>query len=163
MMAEIKGITLKNITNFKGHEGEPCKQGNICYSGKKVGYYSDSFMMGPPEIEFDSDEKREIIVHICDEFYKQFPDKLKSSYSDLILDPDLELFFYELIKLIDHEKEYKRFVKKGFPILLTYEQKNGIEKMIGCSTQDVADETIAELIDIINLKQYKSLDDFLIK
>ena len=36
-MAKIYGVELKNITNFKGHEGEPLIQGNIYFNKKKVG------------------------------------------------------------------------------------------------------------------------------
>ena len=56
-MAEIFGVTIKNRKEFRGHEGEPCTQGNIYQNGKKIGYYSDSFMMGPWSMIFWREEK----------------------------------------------------------------------------------------------------------
>lgn len=160
-MAEIKGISLKNVTSFKGHEGEPCKQGSIYCEGKKVGYYSDSFMMGCATIDFDNDEIEKAVKEKCTEFYKEYPEKLM--LDDYTLTPDLELFFGELIALIDYEKQYKKCVKQGFPVFATYKKKNGVEEMVGYRTKEYADQEIAKLDGISNLKFYNEPEDFIIK
>lgn len=61
-MASIKGVTLKNITKFRGHEGESCVQGNIYLDTLKVGTYSDSYTMGDADIVFTVKGAEELVT-----------------------------------------------------------------------------------------------------
>ena len=38
-MASINGITLKAVKRFRGHDGEPCYQGNVYIGTKKIGFW----------------------------------------------------------------------------------------------------------------------------
>ena len=52
-MASIKGIELKNVKEFRGHEGEDLVQGDVYYKGKKVGYYSQDAWGGMDIFDLD--------------------------------------------------------------------------------------------------------------
>jgi len=156
-MAQIKGLTIKNITNFKGHEGESCRQGNIYLNGKKVGYYSDSFMMGEATIAFDSKEHRARAEKICVEYYTENPQE--RWFPDI--EPDIEELIQKLFELIDREKSYKRNLKKGFSVLATYKQ--GYSTMIVSAASLPAAYKWLKEKGVTNEKIYQSLNDFNIK
>ena len=51
-------IILKNVKTFKGHEGEPCRQGNLYMDSKKIGWFSEDSWGGPMQFHI-SDSKNE--------------------------------------------------------------------------------------------------------
>ena len=59
MAKTMKGITLKGLKTFKGHEGEPCIQGNIYMDGKKIGWFSDDSRGGPRQYHIDAKKEKE--------------------------------------------------------------------------------------------------------
>ena len=52
-MVSIKGISVKNIRDFLGHEQEPLVQCDVCYQGKKVAEYSQDSWGGEDRFDFD--------------------------------------------------------------------------------------------------------------
>lgn len=64
---EMKGITVKNLKNFKGHEGEPLIQGNLFMDGEKIGWFSDDSWGGPMAFHIDDSKKEQ-------EFYDRTKD-----------------------------------------------------------------------------------------
>ena len=158
-MAEIKGLTLKNVTHFKGHEGEPCRQGSLYYKGKKVGYYSDSFSMGQATIDFNEKETEDAVKADCKAYYEERPDERWFENSE----PDMEEYLAKLFSVMDYEKEYKKCVKQGFPIFVTYRDKSGVEYMTGFKTVDYGQKRLAMQEEISQLRFYTDLSDFIIK
>jgi hypothetical protein len=61
------GIELKGVKVFKGHDGEPCHQGNLYMDGKKIGRFSEDSHGGPMSINIINKEFE-------DEFYKRTKD-----------------------------------------------------------------------------------------
>ena len=59
-MASIKGITLKNVKDFRGHEGEDLVQGDVYYKGKKVGFYSQDAWGGMDNFNLDYSLDKEL-------------------------------------------------------------------------------------------------------
>ena len=157
-MAEVKGLTLKKVTKFKGHEGEPCRQGDIYLDGAKIGYYSDDFMMGPCTIDFVSREMEDTVKKLCAEFYAEYPNERWFTEHE----PDLDEFMQKVISYMDYEAEYKRYVKRGFPIFAVY-QKNGPEYMAGYKTIENAKQKLEGQDGILKLKFFTGLDGFNIK
>lgn len=51
-------LTMKGITKFRGHEGEPLEQGNVYFNGKKVGFLSEGDWGGPCSLELTSNEAK---------------------------------------------------------------------------------------------------------
>ena len=100
-MAKINNVTLKNVTTFKGHEGEPLKQGNIYVGSTKVGFWSQDSWGGCDNISFDSkyDESR-------------FIEKIKGLNPKKYL--SLEDFFFNIVILNNYEKIFKKAIKEGF-------------------------------------------------
>jgi hypothetical protein len=147
-MAEIFGVTIKNRKEFRGHEGEPCTQGNIYQNGKKIGYYSDSFMMGPVEYDFlEGGEK--LFDEVVKKYFKKYPEE--KDYYEIA-----DIFLYHLNNLIDLEKIFKAAIKKGYDALGTIKQGGLYHSYF------LREASIDEFLSKENSKVYRSLDDFII-
>jgi hypothetical protein len=153
-MASVKGFTLKGVTNFKGHEGEPCIQGSIYYNGKKVGYYSDSFSMGMPDVTFTDNAAEEAAKKAGRTCYEKHSDMS----DDILADFDIEMLFNTIIDLMIREKEYKKGVKKGFPIFATYITGNGVETMVSAKSREVIERSIGKERVDADIKFYEEKD-----
>lgn len=109
-MAQINGISIKGRKEFKGHEGESCTQGNL-YIGKTcVGYYSDSFMMGPVDIDIMPQYREEFYRRIS-EYWKKEADE--GRYEEGKYYEEDGMFMYTLNQLFDLEKYFKKAIKSG--------------------------------------------------
>lgn len=124
-MAKIKGIELKNIVNFKGHEGEDLIQGNVYYNGKKVGFYSQDSWGGIDNFNLDNElstNKRNEIEDITNNYVGgilfEKLDKLTFGDNDFYMNYaknkqiGYEYLFMDLLLLLEHEKIYKKYCKK---------------------------------------------------
>jgi len=144
-MASIKGISIKKRTKFKGHEGEPCTQGDLYIDGKPVGSYSDSSHMGPTDIDIKADFN-ELFNTRIKEYFTEHPDPEGLAYLE-----DADIFLEILNDLIDMEARFKRITKKGYSAI-------GID---GNKSWDIPEVCIEEFIkDQPNAKIYKSLAEF---
>lgn len=110
-MASINGITVKSYKTFRGHEGEPLGQGNVYYKGKKLGFWSQD-AYGAVCDNFDFDEK---ILTPEVEKYRDLSGMVREEFKDLF---DTTTFMWELSNLLEAEKEYKKFAKKGYPTMI---------------------------------------------
>ena len=106
-MASINGVTVKNVTWFRGSEGDAA-QGNIYIGNKKVGFWSQD-AEGSFEDIFESD-----VIDMECLTQKMTEGHPKVKIGDIELDYTPEMFMQELIDLIEDEKEYKKAVKKGY-------------------------------------------------
>jgi hypothetical protein len=97
-MASIKGISIKNIKTFRGREYPTNYQGNIYYNGKKMGFWSQDDWGGPDRYDFDTTE----LNKVAKEYYGE-----DSIY-------DLDCLIFEILRLVDYEKIYKKAVKAGY-------------------------------------------------
>lgn len=123
-MASIKGIELKNIIDFRGHEGEELTQGDVYYKGQKVGYYSQDAWGGCDIFDLDwqnlSKELRQEIREITDNYiggklFKKIDDLYDKQYNvtwEHREQKGYEYLFMDLLQLIDHENIYKKYVEK---------------------------------------------------
>lgn len=123
-MASIKGIELRNITDFRGHEGEDLTQGDVYYKGQKVGYYSQDAWGGMDifdlDYNLDKDLKQEInnvvnnyqggkIFKAIDELYDK---TYNITWEHKLKQIGYEYLFMDLLQLIHHEEIYKKYSKK---------------------------------------------------
>jgi hypothetical protein len=123
-MAKINGFELKNITNFRGHEGEDLIQANVYYKGKKVGFWSqdswggcDNFNL---DYELNSELKEEVNnkLHtykggiIFDKVDKLYDKTYNITFEHKIKQIGYEYLFSDLVQLIDFEKYYKKYTKQ---------------------------------------------------
>jgi hypothetical protein len=99
-MAQIRGIAIKGLKEFKGHEGETLLQGDIYFKGKKVGYYSDDFRGGTTVVDID--------VKVQHEMY-QLSEGYETDYVNR-----LDNLIYEIVMLADLERTFTKAVKKGY-------------------------------------------------
>lgn len=140
-MASIKGIEIKGVKGYQGHEGY-CQQGNIYMDGKKIGFYSEDGWGGPPTLDVNSKELKQELKQRMSLYYQEHPqiDSIKMwkmEKEEIILDSEgkmdesklprtdftngglfesnlEELFFPQLLELKDMESAYKKAIKKGF-------------------------------------------------
>lgn len=101
-MASIKGISLKNVKTFRGHEYPTNYQGNVYFNGKKMGFWSQDSWGGPDSYDFDTAE----LDAKAKEFYGE-----DSIYG-------LDCLMGELLELMDNEKMFKKAVKEGYSALV---------------------------------------------
>ena len=121
-MAKIKGIELKNITDFRGHEGEELTQANVYYKGKKVGYYSQDAWGGQDIFNLDYDLDKETKDKVNEIVNNYIGGKLFEKLDDLYNETyhvdfkyeqkGYEYLFMDLLQLKDHEDLYKKYKKK---------------------------------------------------
>ena len=104
-MASINGISVKSLKTFKDHEGASIAQGNIYCDGKKVGFWSQDSWGGPDS--FDGCGK--IVSERAEKFAAGYPKDDK--YAWIQKEPDV--FMGNLILLMEIEKMFKKFEKKG--------------------------------------------------
>lgn len=108
-MAEIFGISLKNLKSFIGHEGK-CYQGSLYIEGKKIGFWTQDSWGGCDDYMFDKGYdwlKFENAV-------KDRTKGMKVKYGDYELDYSASLLMDDLVFLMELEKDLKRSVKKGY-------------------------------------------------
>lgn len=86
---------------------------------------------------------------------------LEEQYKNL--EPDNELLIGALLELMDDEKQYKKYAKEGYPIMIAYRKtENGVAYYGAFQSKDVADAYI-EKHKLIVLKRYETIEEFDIK
>lgn len=145
-MASIKGVTLKSVKQFEGHEGEILYEGNIYVDNKKVGSFEDGDWGGPPTIEFDTPEKKALFEVRMREYYNENP----SNYEEE------EFFIDEILQLVKLEGIFKKNSKKGIPIVVRFKYRERklegearyapfkLDKIFGCHSEQALVELIKE-------------------
>lgn len=98
--ASIRGLEIRNMKRFFGHEQEELYQGNIYYQGKKIGWYSDNAWGGCSIINVEM-EYREIIEIIAKAYLSKKYPKDKFLWSSDIL-------FGEIIELTLNAKFFEK-------------------------------------------------------
>lgn len=158
-MASIFGLKLKGRRSFEGRDWQG-NQGNLYLDEKKIAWYNDSGNGGPADIDFydisgrkENEAKLEEIVKM---YYKKYP--LEEQYKNL--EPDVEMLIGRLIELMDDEKQYKKYAKQGYPVMIAYRKNvNGVSYFGAYKTKEFADADIKKE-NLIVLQRYESLEDF---
>ncbi len=178
-MAELSGVTIKGLKNFKDIDGCPVYQGNVYIRNKKVGFWSQDRWGGDDVFDFDVTELDEI----KNKFYTKNPkvDEFKI-YGKQNIDwtklpkqkPEkvsLDIFMYDLLVLLLDEKLYKKNVKRGYNCLLKidYYETDGptpVAKSWSTATKEEAEK----LFDTEKKKYpqayatiYTDINDFVVK
>lgn len=160
-MASIFGFTVKNIKTFRGREWDGC-QGDIYYNGKKVGWYNNDGNGGCADIDFfGTFETRQWfenkLSQATKEYFTRFP--LEGEYS--IITPDNEMLLSALCDLIADEQTYKRYLKKGKPFMVTFEE--GYKHQLAVCETDKVFAMVDAIEGATEVRKYQSLQDFEIK
>lgn len=104
-MASINGISIKGLKAFRDHEGATIYQGNVYYRGKKLGFWSQDSWGGCDNYDF----KEIMLNEEVDRFRNS--SMVEPQYKAIA---NLDILLYELVKLMDIEKAYKKAIKKGY-------------------------------------------------
>lgn len=148
-MAKIKGVELKAVKCFKGHEGEPLTQGNIYMNGKKIGYYSEDFMSGPIHLDIEKEYE--------EKFEKIVDDVTGGKYEYMAKD----VFIDELLTLKELEGDFKKAVKEGYKALILVEHPRQHPFTIKSPTTST-EETI-KWLDENGYEKYKEDEKYSLK
>lgn len=167
-MASIKGLMIKGLKTFRGHEGEPLNQGNIYLNSKKIGFYSDGDWGGPATVDYDTKEFSGEVQAIVKQYFKENPSEYAFANTD-------EYLFNDLVELMLDEKEFKQAIKKGYAMTFNasakYEEGKPLPKDMAyripanLATPEEMSKLRSELEGkgYNKFKEYRSLDDFIIK
>jgi len=149
-MASIQNVSLKALKSGFGRN-ENGFQANIYLGKKKIGFVLDEGNGGA--LKIDIMDKQEEFEQIAQNHMKS---KQKDYYSAE------EDFLYELVELVDNEKEYKKAVKKGFNyvVFLDYGMKK-MPEIARCTTEQGVKKMINECQPEKHTV-YGSLEDFII-
>lgn len=140
-MASIKGFQLKNVKNTMGREGYGCIA-TMYLNGKKIGTYADygdgacedvDYVSKDAEadmmrviIDYAKEHRNEFIINLYHERPQQFKEECErfKKYHPYILDKDITIetmasnsivyIVSDLLKLIEMEKHFKKYLKKGY-------------------------------------------------
>ena len=165
-MASIKGIELKNVKTFRGHEWEELQQANVYYKGKKVGFYSQDSWGGSDIFRLDSNisnELREEIENITNNYvgnviFKKIDDLYMKTYNLTFTYDHIgyEYLFEDLLKLVEDEKNYKKYTKmwKTDTITILYRDLFNISIVSGRLKKEDEEK--------YTYFTYESLNDFII-
>lgn len=158
-MAKIKGIELKNVLEFKGHEGEELLQGDVYFNGKKVGFYSQDAWGGMDIFNLFTSKAIAKITPITNNYrggilFKKIDDLSGYTFQNLE-QIGYEYFFIDLLQLIEHEKLYKKYSKKwGInKIFIVYDNPYELHISGGKLRDEDANKTYFE---------YNDLKDFIV-
>ncbi len=165
-MASIFGLKLKGRCSFIGLDGEG-NQGNLYLDNKKIAWYNDSGNGAPADIEFYNgrlgrETYESKLIEIVKRYFERFPIQGDDGrYARF--DPDIEMLVCCLLDLMDDEKQYKKFEKQGYPIMIAYRKTvNSVSYYCAYRTKEGADADI-ENHKLIVLKRYEKLEDFVIE
>lgn len=178
-MASIKGFQMKNVKNTLGREGYGCTA-TMYLNGNKIGTYADYGDGGCEDVDYVSKEAEEdmmkIIIAYAKEnhndfiinLYKERPQQFKEEcerfkkYHPYIPDEDITIetmasnsivyIVSDFIKLLDMEKEFKKYQKKGYKAIAIDGDK------LSAYPASWSDDKIKESANGKTL--YMSLDDF---
>jgi|GEM_PF-4794825 len=106
-MAKIKGIQLKAVNYFRGHDGYGVSA-NLYLDNKKIGEILDDGWGGGFQIHIEQKEKEEILKERVKRYFDENPSEF----------PEVEIFLDDLLNLSNLEKDWKKMVKDGLPILV---------------------------------------------
>lgn len=160
-MAKINGLEIKSVKTFKGHEGETCYQGNVYFRGKKLGFWSQSYMNGCDDYTFDVSQEIEYAV----KRYVQ-SDYVEKEYKDIY---DLDCLLADLAQLKEDEKEYQKYCRlydcNTVIFLESYSHRYALKSSVPCTEDNYTKiypklEQMIKSYKIIEKKFYNSLEDF---
>jgi len=157
-MASINNFTIKNIVKFRGHDDEDCFQGNIYHDKTRVGSYQDNTWTGEADIDFTDSECKKVAEQASREYFATRPKELNG------LEPTLDFFFHDVLKLIADEKEYLKIQKKGYARMIVYKEdpRHWKAMQIMWTKAELGDKWLAENPTKHIVKDFRSLADFTI-
>lgn len=168
-MAKIKGIELRNIRDFRGHEGEPLTQGDVYYKDKKVGFYSQDAWGGPDIFNLDYDLDKDLIKEINDivnnyignVLFKKLDDLYNKQYNVNFHyeQKGCEYLFMDLLQLMEFEDLYKEYSKKFGVDNIAIVYKDLFNRLVYGNRYDI-DTSIK--FPGTTILEYNSLKDFVI-
>ncbi len=137
-MAEIFGVSVKNIKIGTDHEGCAMHSADVWYKGKRLGRWSQNYMCGPSEFDFDDC----ILTEAVEKF--RASDLVDPVFKQIV---DTDILISKVIRLTEDERNFRKGLKKGFSSYIA--QENGYRKGFWATSTDKK--------QIAGFKNYKDL------
>lgn len=159
-MASINSVTIKSLNGFIGMEGEAW-QGNVYIDGKKAGFWSqdtngaicDTFDFDTSALSKKASEwyaknppVDTIAVYRAGKDHVDMANLPRKAPSNDIL---LECFMDDLLNLSLHEKDYKKNVRKGYPVTgyIDFLHTRGAKAKYPYTCGGISEKVITDLLD----------------
>lgn len=115
-MASINGLSLKKVKTFRGHEGEPCFQGDLYLGKTKIGFWSqDSWGAIMDNIDMEPGYSEQLLRNqICALNKDKEIHGVSMSGGPYTIEYDIEQLMTAYLDLADNEKSFKSAVKNGY-------------------------------------------------
>lgn len=94
--SDFGGYWVKNIKNFKGHEGETLFQCSVYKDGKRIGFFSEDSRGGPAQLQNFSKKDEEELINFAKKWEGE--NAWSESYSTFITD---------IVNEVENIKQYK--------------------------------------------------------
>ena len=111
-MASIKGVTLKAIKSFNGHDGQGFNA-NIYLDNKKIGEISDDGWGGGYQYDFNNKMNEAVFKERMKAYFNEYPSEFE----------EMDIFIYDILSLVGYEQAWKKAVKGKRPLLIVLESK----------------------------------------
>lgn len=159
---KIFGFDLTKMNTFEGREGIGTNA-IIRYLGEPVGQFNDYGDGSCPDIDFYGPREKQkkfegLLEEATQKYYARFP--LWGQCADI--PPSADLLLSTMADLTDLEKQYKKCVKKGNPILIVAEDEFGYRHCWSTNSLKPVEQIQQQYPDY-QVKVYKSIDDFIIE
>lgn len=179
-MASINGISIKDMTHFQGHEGEPLCQGNLYLGDLKLGFWSQDSWGGPDQFRLEPEFSKK---RIDEAVISRNPEKaIHGEVGDrsYVIDYNLEFLLGDCVELEEDEQLFRSAAKAGYSgILLATDGFHQATWNLPASYTQLSDEDLLAKLEMgINkakesfwkeseytqhkLKIYRSLADFVV-
>lgn len=152
-MAKINGVEIKTYKTSVDHEGFKIVSAVVYIDGKKAGHWLQDSWGGPDSYD---EGMYEVISERAKEFQKGFP----KNYMYYIVMDDADCFMESLIRLCDHEKQYKQAVKHGYPSMIINTENRYTFNYLGLRVPVTKEMTGTVLNKYKNGTIINSLEDF---
>ena len=114
VMSKINGISLRNIRDFVGHEGEPLCQGDLYLNDQRIGFWSHDSWGGPDNVRLDPQYSLSLLNKAIISLNKDKAYVGGSGDNVFVLEYDLERLMGDYLDLTYDEKALKDAFKKGY-------------------------------------------------
>lgn len=145
-MASIKGLSVKKVVNYRGHEGEPLSQCDVYFNGKKVGFFAMADFGGEDTVDVNDDVKKLFSTYGC------------KPTDDGTVFYGVEWAIYDILELLDLEKAFKKGVKDQRPVLIRVSVNDWTTSLINAGAKALT-QTNDEVIESLkaHFKQFKEV------
>jgi len=117
-MASINGICIKDIVQFRGHEGEPLAQGDLYLNDKKIGFWSQDSWGGPDNVILNAGYNQRLLNNAIVALNPDKTETIGAKEEAFTIPYDLDLLVFDYLSLAEDEEAFISAKKEGYSGIL---------------------------------------------